>query len=128
MSTNTAKSFATLLRQSKFIAQGDFRNSIVVGKVFHTTNEDLYVDVGMKFHVVVKKPKKDAKLYVRNSMVRLRFIDYEITDKFIGADKVTTLLEADAVLQGLESTPIRLQSQLKKQGEGEQQNQASATS
>lgn len=100
------KSFATLLRQSKFITQGDFRNSIMIGKVFHTTNNDLYVDVGMKFHAVVKKPSEDNRLYVRGSTVKLRMIDYEITDRFIGSDKDMSLLEADAVLLGLESTPV----------------------
>lgn len=108
MSVNAAKSFATLLRQSKFITQGDFRNSTVIGKVFHSTQDDLYVDVGMKFYAVVKKPRQDSALYVRNSMVRLRLLDYEITDKFIGSDKVTSLLEMDAVLLGLESTPVRI--------------------
>ena len=100
------KSFATLLRQSAFIAQGDFRNANVIGKVFHLTDDDLYVDVGLKFHAVVKKPQENRKLYVRGSTVRLRLIDYEITDRFIGTDKPTSLLEADAVLLGLESTPV----------------------
>uniref|UniRef100_A0A6G1SQ05 28S ribosomal protein S28, mitochondrial n=1 Tax=Aceria tosichella TaxID=561515 RepID=A0A6G1SQ05_9ACAR len=104
--SNGAKSFATLLRNSKFITQGDFRNSTVLGQVFHTTNDDLYVDVGMKFHAVVKKPREDARLYVRGSTVRLRLIDYEIADRFIGSSKMTSLLEADAVLLGLESTPV----------------------
>jgi small subunit ribosomal protein S28 len=104
--TNCAKSFATLLRNSKFITQGDFRNSTVLGQVFHVVNDDLYVDFGMKFHAVVKKPREDAKLYVRGSTVRLKLIDYEIADRFIGSSKMTSLLEADAVLLGLESTPV----------------------
>lgn len=101
-----AKSFATLLRKSNFIAQGDFRNAIVFGKVFHLTNDDLYVDVGMKFHAVVKKPQQDSKLYVRGATVKLKLLDYEITDRYIGAESDVTLLESDAVLLGLESTPI----------------------
>lgn len=104
--SNGAKSFATLLRNSKFIAQGDFRNVTVLGQVFHTTNDDLYVDFGMKFHAVVRKPREDARLYVRGSTVRLRLIDYELCDRFIGSDKMTSLLEADAVLLGLEATPV----------------------
>lgn len=99
-------SFAALIRQSKFITLGDFRNATVIGKVFHTTNDDLYVDVGMKFHAVVKKPQEDRRLYVRGSTVKLKLLDYEITDKFIGSDKVTSLLEMDAILLGLDSTPI----------------------
>lgn len=103
--TNGTKTFATLLRQSKFISMGDFRNATVVGKVFHVTNDDLYVDFGMKFHAVVKRPQTDGKLYVRGSKVNLKLIDYEITDKFIGADHMS-LFEADAILLGLESTPV----------------------
>lgn len=99
-------SFAKLLRNSKFITQGDFRNATVIGKVFHVTNDDLYVDVGMKFHAVVRKPRQDDRLYVRNSLVRLRLVDYEITDRFIGSDTDTSLLETEAVLLGLESTPV----------------------
>lgn len=102
----SAKIFANLLRSSKFITQGDFRNSLVIGKVFHTTQDDLYVDVGMKFHAVVKKPQQNRHLYVRNSTVKLKLLDYEITDKFIGADSVSTMLEMDAILLGLESSPI----------------------
>jgi len=100
------KSFATLFRNSSFITQGDFRNATVLGKVFHLVNDDLYVDVGLKFHAVVKRPREDSKLHVRGSTVRLRLIDYEITDRFIGSEKTTSLLEADAILLGLESTPV----------------------
>lgn len=82
----------------------------MIGKVFHTTNEDLYVDIGLKFHAVVKKPQKDNNLYVRNSTVRLKLLDYEITDRFIGSEEDVSLLEADAVLLGLESTPIGRQT------------------
>lgn len=104
--TNGTKSFATLLRNSKFITQGDFRNATVIGRIFHITNDDLYVDVGMKFHAVVRRPQQDGKFYVRGATVKLRLIDYEITDRFIGSDTDTSLLEADAVLLGLDSTPI----------------------
>jgi small subunit ribosomal protein S28 len=45
-------------------------------------------------------------LYVRGSTVRLKLLDYEIADRFIGSSKMSSLLEADAVLLGLESTPI----------------------
>lgn len=104
--SNGAKSFATLLRNSKFITQGDFRNTTAIGKIFHITNDDLYVDIGMKFHAVVKRPQQEGKLYVRGALVKMRLRDYEITDRFIGTDTDTSLLEADAVLLGLESTPV----------------------
>jgi len=101
-----AKSFATLLRNSSFIQQGDFRGAIVLGKVFHLTKDDLYVDVGMKFHAVVKKPQVDERLYVRGSTVRLKLLDYELTDRFIGTSEDTSMLEMDAILLGLESSPV----------------------
>lgn len=106
LASTAGKTFAQLLRNSKFITQGDFRQATIVGKVFHTTDDDLYVDIGMKFHAVVKKPQQNRRLYVRNSMVKLKLLNYEITDKFIGTDHVSTLLEMDAILLGLESTPI----------------------
>lgn len=101
-----ASSFATLLRQSKFIALGDFRNSTVVGTVFHTTDNDLYVDFGMKFHAVVKKPREESRLFVRGATVQLKLLDYELSDRFVGSDHETSLLESDAILLGLESTPV----------------------
>lgn len=100
------QTFASLIRNSRFISLGDFRGAIVTGKVFHTTEEELYVDFGSKFHAVVKKPREETSLYVRGSIVKLKLLDYEITDRFIGSEHMTSLLEADAILQGLVSTPV----------------------
>ena len=101
-----SKSFATLIRNSSFITMGDFRNAVTMGKIFHVTNDDLYVDFGMKFHAVVKKPQEDTRLYVRGATVKLKLLDYEITDRFIGSECMTSVLEADALLLGLVSTPV----------------------
>lgn len=65
----------------------------------------MYVDVGLKFHAVVKRPRED-RMYVRGSTVKLKLLDYEITDRFIGSKVDTSLLEADAILLGLETTPV----------------------
>lgn len=100
------KSFASLLRQSNFVNLGDFRNAIVIGKIFHLTENDLYVDVGLKFHAVVKKPREDNRLYVRGATVKLRLLDYELSDRFIGSKKDTSVKEADAILLGLDSSPV----------------------
>lgn len=100
-----SKSFATLLRNSKFITQGDFRGATVHGRVFHITDNEMYVDVGLKFHAVVKRPR-DNRMYVRGSTVKLKLLDYEITDRFIGSNVDTSLLEADAKLLGLETSPV----------------------
>lgn len=106
MSISWGKPFASLLRNSEFIKLGDIRNAVVVGKIFHTVGDDLYVDLGLKFHTVVKRPQTNPKLYVRGSKVRMKLLSYEITDRFIGEDGPRTLLEADAILLGLESTPV----------------------
>lgn len=100
------KSFASLLRRSSFINLGDFRNAVITGKIFHLTENDLYVDIGLKFHAVVKKPREDNRLYVRGAVVKLKLLDYELSDRFIGSKKDTSVREADAILLGLESSPV----------------------
>lgn len=46
---------------------GDPENKIVVGKIYHTTNNDLYIDFGWKFHCVCPKPRKNTE-YVQSSL------------------------------------------------------------
>lgn len=75
----TQETFASLLRNSKFIdvstlkfletdnllcflfQLGDPEGKIVVGKIFHTVEDDLYVDFGWKFHCVVSRPFKNGE-------------------------------------------------------------------
>lgn len=76
------------------------------GKIFHVHKDDLYVDFGMKFHAVVRRPSDQGKTYVRGATVKIKLLDYEITDRFIGSEGESSLLEADAILLGLESTPV----------------------
>lgn len=55
-------SFAKLLRNSKFVQLGDFQNKLLIGKVVHRVENDLYVDIGLKFNAVCKEPiKKNPK-------------------------------------------------------------------
>lgn len=103
---NVAKSFASLFRNSKFVKAGDYRNTITTGKIYNITKDDLYIDVGLKFHAVCKKPQNDNRLFVRGAIVKLRLLDYEITDRFIGTEQDASIMEADAVIIGLESTPV----------------------
>lgn len=100
-------SFATLLRNSKFIDLGDPEGRIVTGTIFHSIDNDLYIDFGWKFHCVCQRPTKNGSFYVRGAKVKLRIKDLELSTKFLGSEKDLTLLEADAQLLGLVSSPVK---------------------
>ncbi|KAJ8922280.1 hypothetical protein NQ315_004219, partial [Exocentrus adspersus] len=95
------QTFASLLRHSAFIDLGDPTGKIVIGKIFHIIDDDLYIDFGWKFHCVCPRPKRNASQYVRGATVRLRINELELSSRFLGFEKDLTLLEADCTLLGL---------------------------
>lgn len=97
--------FGTLLKSSKFVELGDPENKIVVGKIFHVVDDDLYVDFGWKFHAVCSRPVKNSSAYVRGARVKLRIKDLEISSRFLGSAKDLTLMEADCQILGILSSP-----------------------
>ncbi|EFN76514.1 28S ribosomal protein S28, mitochondrial [Harpegnathos saltator] len=105
------QTFASLIRHSKFVDLGDPEGKLVIGKIYHVVDNDLYIDFGWKFPCVCRRPVKNGQYYVRDSKVRLRIKDLELSSKFLGATTDITLLEANCTLIGLISSPLQVAEQ-----------------
>jgi len=93
--------FASLIRNCKFTAMGDPIGSVVVGRIYHTVDEDLYIDFGHKFGCVCRLPRDGRGKYLRGTEVKLKINSLELSKRFLGYDKDLSLLEADCTLLGL---------------------------
>ncbi|XP_033726496.1 uncharacterized protein LOC117316111 [Pecten maximus] len=108
-SGDPGKTFASLLRKSKFVQIGDMRKTVVVGEIFEVVDDDLYIDFGSKFYCVCKKPRRmqlDDRRFQRGSKVKILLQDYEMTASFMATNKDVTLMESDATLLGSLSSDV----------------------
>jgi len=94
------QTFASLFRSCKLTQMGDPVDKVVVGRVYHVVDDDLYIDFGHKFPSICQRPRDSRGKFVRGSEVLVRIKSLELSQRFLGYDKDLTLLEADTQLVG----------------------------
>ncbi|XP_005103314.3 28S ribosomal protein S28, mitochondrial [Aplysia californica] len=98
------ESFASMLRKSKLVSLGEYKDRLVEGKIIEVMEDDLYIDYGGKFHCVCPRPKWNGEKYKRGTKVLLSLQCLEMSSAFLGSDIHVTLLEGDATLLGLRTS------------------------
>merc|ERR1711976_951414 len=81
----SSQTFASLMRNSKFVQMGNPEGKVVVGKIYHVVEDDLYIDWGGKFPCVCQRPRRGkSHLFTRGAQVRVLIKKTEMSQKFLG--------------------------------------------
>eukprot|EP00088_Acartia_fossae_P019099 TRINITY_DN21099_c0_g1_i2.p1 TRINITY_DN21099_c0_g1~~TRINITY_DN21099_c0_g1_i2.p1 ORF type:complete len:163 (+),score=22.49 TRINITY_DN21099_c0_g1_i2:45-533(+) len=97
------ETFSALMRNCKFTQMGDPVGRVVVGKIYHVVDNDIYIDFGHKLPCVCQRPRGSRENFARGSEVLVKINNLELSQKFLGHEKELTLLEADCTLLGLKN-------------------------